>query len=107
MSRLTAAQRAKMPAKEFANGKGSFPVNDKKHARLAIGGATRSFRAGNISKGTEQKIKAKARAKLGSGASEDHAPAGFGSLSSRPRRIKAPNTLSGRRDAARAEAYRD
>jgi hypothetical protein len=44
---------------------GSFPIGDKKHARLAIGGATRSYNAGNISKGTENKIKAKARAKLG------------------------------------------
>lgn len=43
---------------------GSFPVGDKKHARLAIGGATRSYNAGNISKATEQRIKAKARAKL-------------------------------------------
>lgn len=43
---------------------GSFPIGDKKHARLAIGGATRSYNAGNISKGTENKIKAKARAKL-------------------------------------------
>lgn len=44
---------------------GSFPIGDKKHARLAIGGATRSFDAGNISKGTENKIKSEARAKLG------------------------------------------
>ena len=43
---------------------GSFPVGDRKHARLAIGGATRSYNAGNISKATEQRIKAKARAKL-------------------------------------------
>ena len=44
---------------------GSFPIGDKKHARLAIGGATRSYNAGNISKGTENKIKGEARAKLG------------------------------------------
>ena len=43
---------------------GSFPVGDRKHAKLAIGGATRSYNAGNISKATEAKIKAKARAKL-------------------------------------------
>jgi hypothetical protein len=43
---------------------GSFPIGDKKHARLAIGGATRSYNAGNISKSTENSIKAKARAKL-------------------------------------------
>lgn len=45
-------------------GKEGFPIGDKKHARLAIGGATRSYNAGNISKGKEDEIKAKARAKL-------------------------------------------
>ena len=50
---------------EKAGPNGSFPVGDKKHARLAIGGATRSFHAGNISASTEKKIKAKARRKLG------------------------------------------
>jgi uncharacterized protein with LGFP repeats len=42
-----------------------FPIGDKKHARLAIGGATRSFNAGNISAGKEAQIKSAARAKLG------------------------------------------
>lgn len=41
-----------------------FPIGDKKHARLAIGGATRSFRAGNISASKEASIKAAARRKL-------------------------------------------
>lgn len=50
---------------EKAGPNGSFPVGDPKHARLAISGATRSFRAGHISAATENKIKAKARAKLG------------------------------------------
>jgi hypothetical protein len=44
---------------------GSFPIGDRKHAKLAIGGATRSYSAGNISKPTENSIKAKARKKLG------------------------------------------
>lgn len=44
---------------------GSFPIGDDKHARLAIGGATRSYSAGNIGKSTEEEIKAKARRKLG------------------------------------------
>jgi hypothetical protein len=57
-------KRSKVPGKK-AGPNGSFPIGDKKHARLAIGGATRSFNAGNISKGTENRIKAKARAKLG------------------------------------------
>jgi hypothetical protein len=50
---------------EKAGPHGSFPIGDKKHARLAISGATRSFRAGHISASTEANIKAKARAKLG------------------------------------------
>lgn len=56
-------KRSKVPGKK-AGPNGSFPIGDKKHARLAISGATRSERAGNISKSTENKIKAKARAKL-------------------------------------------
>lgn len=44
---------------------GSFPIGDAKHARLAISGATRSEKAGNISPATEASIKAKARAALG------------------------------------------
>jgi hypothetical protein len=54
---------------DFAGGgpKGAkgFPMNDKKHQRLAIGGATRSYNAGNISASKEASIKAEARAKLG------------------------------------------
>lgn len=49
----------------------SFPIGDAKHARLAIGGATRSERAGNISPATETHIKSEARAKLKS--LHDHA----------------------------------
>jgi hypothetical protein len=55
---------SKVPGKK-AGPNGSFPIGDKKHARLAIGGATRSYNAGNISKGTENRIKAAARKKLG------------------------------------------
>jgi hypothetical protein len=54
-----------MPKSEFAGPGKSFPVNDKTHARLAISGATRSERAGNISAATAAKIKARARRKLG------------------------------------------
>lgn len=70
MAVLTAAKRRQMPASQFAGGgpKGAkgFPMNDKPHARLAISGATRSFRAGNISASKEASIKARARRKLGS-----------------------------------------
>lgn len=63
MSKLSPS---KVPG-EKAGPNGSFPVGDKKHARLAIGGATHSFNAGHISKSTENHIKAVARAKLGDG----------------------------------------
>lgn len=56
-------KRSNVPGKK-AGPNGSFPIGDKKHARLAIGGATRSYNAGNISRSTENSIKAKARAKL-------------------------------------------
>lgn len=42
-----------------------FPIGDKKHARLAIGGATHSFNAGNISASKEAEIKSRARSELG------------------------------------------
>lgn len=46
-----------------------FPIGDRVHARLAIGGATRSYNAGNISASKEAEVKSKARAKLGERAS--------------------------------------
>lgn len=70
MAVLSAADRRAMPAKDFAGPGRSFPVGDATHARMAISGATRSERAGNISSSEEDAIKAKARAKLGGG--EDH-----------------------------------
>lgn len=60
---------SKVPGKK-AGPNGSFPIGDKKHARLAIGGATRSFNAGNISKSTESSIKSQARVKLGKSAKQ-------------------------------------
>jgi hypothetical protein len=53
-----------MPKGEFAGPGRSFPVNDKTHARMAISGATRSERAGNISHEEAEHIKAVARRKL-------------------------------------------
>lgn len=61
---MTKLGPSKVPG-EKAGPNGSFPIGDAKHARLAIGGATRSANAGNISASTEAAIKAKARAKLG------------------------------------------
>jgi len=63
--KLTRKKRTSMPKSSFAGPGKSFPVSDKTHARLAISGATRSQRAGNISPVTEGKIKAKARGVLG------------------------------------------
>lgn len=66
MAKLNAAARARMPAKEFGQPKTKgFPMNDKVHDRMAISGATRAERAGNISAGTEARIKSEAREKLG------------------------------------------
>ena len=64
MATLYAAKRKQMPKSEFAGPGKSFPVNDANHARLAIGGATRSMRAGNSSESEADAIKAKARGKL-------------------------------------------
>lgn len=63
-----ALRPSKVPGQK-AGPNGSFPIGDKKHARLAIGGATRSEHAGNISAATAAKIKSAARAKLGKGSS--------------------------------------
>lgn len=64
MAKRSKLRRSGVPGKK-AGPNGSFPVGDPKHAKLAIGGATHSFNAGNISKGTENRIKASARKELG------------------------------------------
>ncbi len=64
MAKLTKNERDRLSGKQFAGPDRSFPVNDAKHARLAIQMAPRSYNAGNISKGTEQRVVAKARAAL-------------------------------------------
>lgn len=65
MADLTADKRKGMSSSEFAGPHKSFPINDREHARLAIGGATRAEHAGNISSSEEAHIKSEARAKLG------------------------------------------
>ena len=67
MSKLTSKDRKGMSKGSFAGPNRSFPIENKVHARMAISGATRSERAGNISPSTAARIKAKARNKLGSG----------------------------------------
>lgn len=61
---LTSKERGSIPTTKFAGPKRSFPVEDAKHARLAISGASRSENVGNISAEEAAKIKAKARAVL-------------------------------------------
>ena len=66
MSKLSAGDRDQMPRSEFGiPGSKRFPMNDPTHDRMAISGATRSERAGNISPSTADKIKVEARNKLG------------------------------------------
>lgn len=36
MAKLTAKRRHKLPSKDFALGKGRYPINDKAHARAAL-----------------------------------------------------------------------
>ena len=36
MSKLTAEERKKIPAKDFALGKGHYPIEDESHARNAL-----------------------------------------------------------------------
>jgi hypothetical protein len=67
MSLLSTARRRSLPKNAFAGPGRSFPVPDKNHARLAISGATRSMRAGNISSSEADTIKTKARRKLKGG----------------------------------------
>lgn len=69
MADLTSSKRKGMPQSKFGLPGKRFPMNDKEHDRLAIGGATRAARAGNISPGQEARIKAEARRKLGKSSS--------------------------------------
>lgn len=67
MARLSSLARKQIPTKSFALSGRRFPLTDKTHDREAIGGATRSERAGNISEAEADRIKAEARAKLAKG----------------------------------------
>ncbi len=65
MTVLAAARRKAMPQSDFGLPGKRFPMNDAVHQRMAISGATRAERAGNISETEEERIKAEARKKLG------------------------------------------
>ena len=64
MAKLTSGARKALPRSDFAGPGRSFPVEDAEHARKAIQLAPRSEHAGNISKETEERIVAKAKARL-------------------------------------------
>lgn len=64
MTVLSAKMRKAMPMSDFAMPGRRFPISDKNHARMAISGATRAQRAGNITPNQAAQIKAKARRKL-------------------------------------------
>jgi len=64
VARLTAKDRAKLPAKDFAGPDRSYPVENKAHARNALARASQAVNAGRMSKSEESRIDAKARAKL-------------------------------------------
>lgn len=62
---MNKATRDKLPDSAFAGPNRSYPVQDKKHARLAISGASHAEHVGNISKSTQDKITARAERVLG------------------------------------------
>lgn len=64
MARLSTRKRKRLPKRSFAGPDRSFPIPDRRHARAALSGASRSFRAGHITKATEKRISSRARAKL-------------------------------------------
>ena len=58
MAKLTTKERKKLPAKDFALGKGRYPIEDKAHARNALARA-----AQHASPAEKATIKRKVRAK--------------------------------------------
>ena len=65
MARLTTKARKSLPKKDFAGPGRSYPVENKKHARLAKAMASKEVDAGRLSRGEERKIDARANRKLG------------------------------------------
>jgi hypothetical protein len=61
VAKLTAKARKALPAKDFAGPGRSFPIEDKGHARAALG------RINNAPASARPKIRAKARAMLAKG----------------------------------------
>jgi hypothetical protein len=60
MAKLTTKARNKLPDSSFAGPDRSYPVQDKSHAANAKARATQQYEAGNLSKSSRDKIRAKA-----------------------------------------------
>ncbi len=99
MARLSAAQRNSLPQKSFAGPDRSYPIPDRSHAANA---KARVADKSPALKARVDRAVAKKYPGMGKGT-----PPGFGSLSHRNKPINAPNSLSGRRDAAHGKAYSD
>ena len=65
MGKLTTKARKALPEVAFAGARKVFPDQDASHARNAKARASQAVNAGRMSKGTEEKIDAKANRKLG------------------------------------------
>lgn len=65
MSALTAKARKDIPPSKFALPGGHFPVENKKHARAALSGATRSLNVGNITPAEAATVRHRADVVLG------------------------------------------
>ena len=65
MTKLSADDRNKLPAKDFAEPeKRAYPIEDKAHARNAKARATQAANSGRMSKAEQDKIDRKADAVL-------------------------------------------
>jgi hypothetical protein len=60
MTKLTTADRKKLPKSDFALPGGRFPVEDKAHARDAKARASQGLNAGRLSAGEKAKVDRKA-----------------------------------------------
>ena len=65
MARLTAAERRKLPRKDFGGPGRSYPMPDAAHARNAKARASEMYHKGRLSKSALEKIDRKADRKLG------------------------------------------
>ena len=65
MSKLTTAERNKLPDSAFAGPNRSYPVEDMAHAKAAKGRASQAVKAGHMGKTEEGMIDAKADRILG------------------------------------------